>query len=89
MHKLAIIQAASVKNFAKNVDTMHRFVKGAQVEGCEAVCFPEAFLTSYDPEDAGAKGLLFLPFCTYSVYGQTPCQFSEQSHLPYCIMVHV
>lgn len=57
MHKLAIIQAASVKDFAKNVDTMHRFVKGAQVEGCEAVCFPEAFLTSYAPEDAGTLAI--------------------------------
>lgn len=52
MLKLAIVQAAAVKNIEKNMDSMCKFVKEAKMKGCNAICFPEAFLTSYAPEDA-------------------------------------
>lgn len=54
MIKLGLVQAAACKDTQENLQTLSRFVMEASREGCEAVCFPECFLTGYDPEECAA-----------------------------------
>lgn len=49
--KLALVQAAA-GSLMENLCSVERFAREASHEGCEAVCFPECFLTGYHPEGA-------------------------------------
>ena len=52
MVTLAVAQTRSGDNIATNIETLIRLCESAVDIGCAAVCFPEAFLTGYDPEKA-------------------------------------
>ena len=52
MITLATVQAEAVRDTAANLDKVIRFSEEAAAAKAAAVCFPEAFLTGYFPEDA-------------------------------------
>ena len=51
MIKLAIVQANDL-GIAKNIETIANFAHKAASCGCNAICFPEAFLTGYNLKTA-------------------------------------
>ncbi len=57
MITLAVAQAKSLPDTASNIDTVINLSKNAAKLGCRAVCFPEAFLTGYLPEQAGSVAI--------------------------------
>lgn len=52
MVRLGLIQASADYNAVENFDRIRRFAEEGKNAGCAAVCFPEAFLTGYDPSRA-------------------------------------
>lgn len=52
MITLAVAQTQSTADPALNLDTLAHICQKAACLGCRAVCFPEAFLTGYLPEQA-------------------------------------
>ena len=50
MTKIGLIQASSVSDITANLMSIRAYAAQAQQSGCEVVCFPECFLTSYSPE---------------------------------------
>lgn len=42
---------------ARNLETLQQYAKEAAAAGCRALCFPEAFLTGYCPEEASLRAL--------------------------------
>jgi len=57
MITLAIAQAECSSDSESNFDTVARLCKQAAKLGCKAICFPEAFLTGYLPEQAAAVAI--------------------------------
>ncbi len=57
MTKIGLVQATACENAAENVQTLAKFVREAAEAGCEAVCFPECFLTGYLPKKAEALAI--------------------------------
>lgn len=57
MIMLGLVQASATSDALQNLDTMKQFVFQAKDKGCTAVCFPEAFLTGYFPQNADALAL--------------------------------
>lgn len=57
MIQLGLVQAPSAMIVAENLDTIKRFAEEAKAASCQAVCFPEAFLTGYAPEQAAHSAL--------------------------------
>ena len=52
MTRFAMVQAPACREVGENLRTLEAFARQAAVEGCAAICFPEAFLTGYFPEVA-------------------------------------
>lgn len=52
MIHIGLVQAAACRDISANLDTMRRFVREASRKSCQAICFPECFLTGYIPEEA-------------------------------------
>ena len=52
MIRLGLVQATAAADVEKNLETLTRFAWEGRDAGCEAVCFPECFLTGYRPETA-------------------------------------
>lgn len=50
MTTIALVQAAACRD-------LNRYALRAAEAGCEAVCFPEAFLTGYCPEEAESRAI--------------------------------
>ena len=51
--RMAVVQAAAIPGGPQqNLKTLHTFSEKAAAAGCSAVCFPEGFLTGYDPDNA-------------------------------------
>ncbi len=51
--RIGIVQTGSVPgNPEQNLQILHQFMQQAKEAGCSAVCFPEGFLTGYDPGHA-------------------------------------
>lgn len=57
MIQIGLIQAPSLPCAEENLAAVRRFAGEAADRGCAAVCFPEAFLTGYVPEEASSLGL--------------------------------
>ena len=50
---MAVVQAAAIPGDPQqNLKTIRTFSEKAAAAGCRAVCFPEGFLTGYDPDNA-------------------------------------
>lgn len=52
MIKIGLVQASVGRDVLENIKTIEKYVADAKNQGCEAVCFPECFLTGYHPEEA-------------------------------------
>ena len=52
MLTLAVAQTKSCCDINSNIETLIRICENAAAVGCVAVCFPEAFLTGYQPDNA-------------------------------------
>ena len=51
--RMAVVQAAAIPGDPQqNIKTIRTFSEKAAAAGCSAVCFPEGFLTGYDPDNA-------------------------------------
>lgn len=57
MIKLGLVQASSRGSIAENLQTLASMAQNAARSGCDAVCFPECFLTGYHPERASAEAI--------------------------------
>jgi len=55
--KFALVQASSCPDCETNLEAVHTHALQAKAAGCCAVCFPEAFLTSYAPEKYASLAL--------------------------------
>lgn len=56
--RIAVVQAeSSPADPQENVRILRTFAQQAAHAGCRAVCFPECFLTGYDPDHAGEKAI--------------------------------
>lgn len=52
MTKIGLVQATACEAVSENFQTLANFVREAAEAGCEALCFPECFLTGYVPKKA-------------------------------------
>jgi predicted amidohydrolase len=53
--RIGVVQTGSVPGDpAENLSILRQFSQQAKEAGCAAVCFPEGFLTGYDPGQAEA-----------------------------------
>ncbi len=52
MIRLGLIQASATCNAKENLESIRQFAAQGRAAGCAAICFPEAFLTGYFPEQA-------------------------------------
>lgn len=52
MMKLGLVQAESIRDAALNLKCVKDYAKEGAAKGCEVICFPECFLSSYAPEGA-------------------------------------
>ena len=57
MVKIGLVQAGAVRDAEANLETLRQFARQAKAQGCAALCFPEAFLTGYFPEEAALLSL--------------------------------
>lgn len=57
MIRIGMVQAPSLPEPSRNMDTLRTFAARGQREGCDVLCFPECFLTGYVPEHAAALAL--------------------------------
>lgn len=57
MIRIGLVQASACDSVSANLDTLRRFADAAARSSCQAVCFPECFLTGYDPEKAHVSGI--------------------------------
>ena len=57
MVRLGLIQATAGSDINKNLNTIRQFAVEGKAAGCAALCFPEAFLTGYFPEEASELAL--------------------------------
>lgn len=57
MVRLGLVQASAGSDAAENLNTVRRFAAEGKAAGCAAICFPEAFLTGYDPDRAAELAL--------------------------------
>lgn len=57
MVTLGLVQASACPCVTDNFNTIRQYVSQAQNTGCTAICFPEAFLTGYAPEEAAQRSL--------------------------------
>lgn len=52
MTLFGLVQASATSNIAQNFNTVKQFTAYAKENNCCALCFPEAFLTGYFPQQA-------------------------------------
>lgn len=57
MIRIGLVQTTSCEDITKNLESLRTFVQQAQKSGCDVLCFPECFLTSYLPEHVSAFAL--------------------------------
>lgn len=57
MVRLGLIQASAGFDAAENFETIRKFAAEGKTAGCAALCFPEAFLTGYFPDEAAELAL--------------------------------
>lgn len=57
MITIGLVQAPSVSDVPRNLETLRRFAMQAADAHCKAICFPECFLTGYVPAEASSRSL--------------------------------
>lgn len=57
MTKIGLVQATACDAVSVNLDTLAHFVQGAAEASCEVICFPECFLTGYEPKNGQALAI--------------------------------
>lgn len=73
MIKCGVVQACSVSEVQKNIETLKKYVMEAKEKECSVVCFPEAFLTGYVPKEVSK-----LSVTTDSKYIQQVSEMARQ-----------
>lgn len=57
MIRFGLVQASAGPDVMENFNTVRHFVSEAKKAGCAALCFPEAFLTGYFPQETSELAL--------------------------------
>ena len=52
MTRIGLVQASSRASIKANISVVNHFAASAAEAGCDVLCFPECFLTTYHPEQA-------------------------------------
>lgn len=57
MIRMGLVQAPAGADAQMNFSTLYHYARQAQEKGCCCVCFPEAFLTGYAPDQAALRSI--------------------------------